>query len=193
MRICFATNNQHKLDEVRHGAGATLQILSLSDINCFEELPETRDTLEGNSLQKAEYVFEKFRVPCFADDTGLEVAALNNEPGVYSARYAGAQRNPDDNNRLLLMKLVDAGNRAAQFRTVFTFIDEQGIRTFEGVVKGAIIHEKRGTMGFGYDPLFVPDGYTTTFAEMTIAEKGAISHRAIALKKLIDFLRLHYQ
>lgn len=188
IKLCFATNNSHKLEEVRH-AIKHLQIVSLEEINCFEELPETRDTLEGNSLQKAEYVFDKYKVPCFADDTGLEVEALNNAPGVYSARYAGPQRNADDNINLLLKNLQGKTNLNARFRTVISLVGLQSSPVlFEGIVSGVIILERRGTSGFGYDPIFLPEGYAKTFAEMSMGEKNELSHRARAVKKLEAYL-----
>jgi len=193
MKLCFATNNAHKLSEVRHVAGSHNEILSLQEINCFEELPETRDTLEGNSLQKAEYVHTHYNIPCFADDTGLEVAALQGRPGVDSAHYAGPQRSSDDNIALLLKKLQGQTNRSAQFRTIITLI---GLTPepifFEGIVKGTIIAKPQGASGFGYDPVFVPDGYTATFAEMTMDAKNQLSHRARAMKKLEDYLKNHF-
>ncbi|AYB30342.1 RdgB/HAM1 family non-canonical purine NTP pyrophosphatase [Chryseolinea soli] len=193
MKLCFATNNAHKLSEVRHVAGPHIEILSLQEINCFEELPETRNTLEGNSLQKAEYVHTHYNIPCFADDTGLEVAALQGRPGVDSAHYAGPQRSSDDNIALLLKNLQGQSNRSAQFRTIITLI---GLTPepifFEGIVKGTITATPRGTAGFGYDPVFVPEGYTATFAEMTMDAKNQLSHRARALKKLEDYLKNHF-
>jgi XTP/dITP diphosphohydrolase len=191
MTICFATNNLHKLEEVRHAvAGEPINILSLSDINCFDELPETRDTLEGNSLQKAEYVFQHYNLPCFADDTGLEVEALSGSPGVYSARYAGDQRNSEDNITLLLKELQHKPNRRARFRTVITCIglSDRPVN-FEGVIDGEIVDARHGAGGFGYDPVFKPIGYDRTFAEMTLAEKNSLSHRARAVAQLIDYLQ----
>ena len=188
MRLCFATNNKHKIEEVAFAIKNKIAILSLSDIGCFEELPETRDTLEGNSLQKAEYVFTNFSIPCFADDTGLEVPALNNAPGVYSARYAGSQRNSDDNIELLLKNLNGTANRQAQFRTIITLIGLDKIYTFEGIVKVTIANERKGAGGFGYDPVFIPEGHARSFGEMSLEEKNQMSHRAIAVQKLISFL-----
>lgn len=189
MRLCFASNNKHKLEEIKNVVGRKFEILSLADIKCNEELPETRNTLEGNSLQKAEYVLQHYNTPCFADDTGLEVEALNGAPGVYSARYAGNHRNTDDNIALLLQNLKNDTNRKAQFRTVITLI---GIEAqpifFEGIIRGEIITEKRGSSGFGYDPVFIPEGHSRTFAEMTLEEKNQLSHRAIAVKKLAEYL-----
>jgi XTP/dITP diphosphohydrolase len=189
MRLCFATNNQHKVSEVRHALIGSIELLTLSEINCFEELPETMPTLEGNSLQKAAYVFDHYGIPCFADDTGLEVASLGGAPGVYSARYAGDQRSSEDNIVLLLKNLEGKNNRKAQFRTIFTLvgIEKQPV-VFEGKVEGDITTVKRGTSGFGYDPVFVPSGHQLTFAEMDLASKNTISHRALATKKLIDYL-----
>jgi len=193
MRLCFATNNAHKLQEARHVAGPDFEILSLQEINCFEELPETQKTIEGNSLQKADYVFSRYNIACFADDTGLEVPALNGQPGVDSAHYAGPQRSSTDNIALLLKNLEGHANRAAQFRTIITLV---GLTPepvfFEGIVKGNIITTPRGASGFGYDPVFVPEGYTTTFAEMSLADKNQLSHRARAMKKLEDYLKIHF-
>lgn len=187
--ICFATNNKHKLEEVRSILGPDFRILSLSDLPFDEELPETKDTFQENSLQKAEYLFNRFKMPCFADDSGLEVGSLNGEPGVFSARYAGNHKNDEDNIELLLKNLKGKSDRKAQFRTVITFIDQQGEHHFfEGVVKGTIINDKKGTSGFGYDPVFIPEGYAKTFAQMGPLEKNAISHRSIAVKKLAKFL-----
>jgi XTP/dITP diphosphohydrolase len=190
-RLALATNNRHKLEEVKFILGDQIELLTLEDIGCREELAEDRETLEGNSLQKGEYVFNKYKVSCFADDTGLEVAALNGAPGIYSARYAGPQRNADDNIALLLKNLEEVINRQAQFRTVITLVSENGVHQFEGVVKGCIIEERRGTQGFGYDPVFVPDGFSETLAEMTMEEKNKISHRARAMQKLVDFLKVN--
>lgn len=189
MTLCFATHNEHKVKEVRAILGEAFNLVGLNDIGCAEELSEDKVTLEGNSLQKAEYVFRKFNTSCFADDTGLEVEALNNEPGVYSARYAGEQRSAEDNMNLLLRKLNNQDNRKAKFRTVITLMTPEGIRQFEGEVKGVIVNEKRGTLGFGYDPIFLPDGFSKTLAEMSLEEKSAISHRARAFKKLVAYLK----
>jgi XTP/dITP diphosphohydrolase len=188
--ICFATNNQHKLLEVKAAIPNNIRILSLADIKCHEELPETRDTLEGNSLQKAEYVLANYGVPCFADDTGLEVESLDGKPGVYSARYAGPQRNSSDNINLLLRELVSTANRRARFRTIFTMVEATTppVR-FEGIVTGSITMTPRGNDGFGYDPVFQPDGFNVTFAEMSMQQKNSLSHRARALQKLLVHLR----
>jgi len=189
MTLCFATHNQHKVKEVQAILGEAFILKGLDEIGCSEELQEDKDTLEGNSLQKADYVFRKFGVSCFADDTGLEVEALNNEPGVISARYAGEQRSAEDNMNLLLRNLATKENRNARFRTVITLITPEGIRQFEGEVQGKIIDDKRGTEGFGYDPIFLPDGFSKTLAEMSLAEKSVISHRARAFKKLVAYLK----
>ncbi len=188
MNLCFATNNKHKLEEIQALLGSEFQILSLQDIGCHEELAEDQDTLEGNSLQKAEYVFKKYAVPCFADDSGLEVEALNGAPGVYSARYAGLQRNHDDNMTLLIKNLEGKSNRDAKFRAVITLINVQGQYQFEGILKGVIRSDRKGSGGFGYDPIFQPEGFTKTLAEMSMEEKNKISHRARAVQKLVDFL-----
>jgi XTP/dITP diphosphohydrolase len=188
--LCIASNNRHKIEEIRDIIGSTFKVVDLEDIGCFEELPETRETLEDNSLQKAEYVLQHYNVPCFADDSGLEVEALLGEPGVYSARYAGPQRNSDDNINLLLKNLGDNSNRKARFRTVITLVGlEPKPVHFEGVVNGSIIDSKRGASGFGYDPIFVPDGHNRTYAEMSLREKSLLSHRAIAVKKLESYLK----
>lgn len=189
MEICFATNNENKLAEVQKMLPDTIKLKTLAQIGCNEELPETQTTLEGNARQKAQYVFEHFEINCFADDTGLEVEALNGEPGVYSARYAGEQRNNLDNIKLLLEKLQGQSNRKARFRTIITLILDGEYFDFEGVVEGKITEEVRGKEGFGYDPVFVPDGYNKTFAEMTSEEKNQISHRGKAIEKLVAYLR----
>lgn len=189
MKLCMATNNRHKLEEISHALGGTVELVTLEDIGCFEELAEDQNTLEGNSLQKAEYVFKNYGAYCFADDTGLEVEALNGEPGVYSARYAGSQRNSEDNMKLLLRNLRGSTNKNAQFRTVITLMVQSGTHQFEGILKGTIIPEPRGNMGFGYDPIFLPEGYSKTLAELTLEEKNKISHRARAIARLADFLR----
>lgn len=189
--ICFATNNKHKLEEINALLGNEIKVVGLEEIGCIEELAEEQDTLEGNSLQKAEYIYKKYGVSCFADDTGLEVEALNGEPGVYSARYAGSQRRAEDNMNLLLANMQGKENRKAQFRTVITYITQEGESQFEGVLTGTIINEKIGDGGFGYDPIFRPDSKTKTLAEMTMEEKNSISHRARAVEKLVHFLKKH--
>ena len=189
-KLCFATNNAHKLEEIQAILGDSFELLSLKDINCTKELPETGNTLEANSLQKAQYLYDHYQVNCFADDSGLEVHALGGEPGVDSAHYAGPQRSHADNINLLLKNLTDETDRSAQFRTVITLIQNGKVSQFEGSIKGQIISELRGNEGFGYDPIFIPEGYTTTFAEMSLAEKGKISHRAKAFGKLVAFLEV---
>lgn len=169
--------------------GSSFSFLSLADIGCNDDLPETQSTLEGNALQKARFVFKRYNMSCFADDTGLEVEALNGEPGVYSARYAGPERNAEANMDLLLKKLEEKPNRSARFRTVIALIDQNGEHLFEGIVEGTILREKRGAEGFGYDPIFQPQGYTHTFAEMPLAEKNQVSHRARAVEKLCAYLK----
>jgi XTP/dITP diphosphohydrolase len=191
MKICFATNNLHKLAEIRQLLGEGITLLSLKDIGCEEELPENQDTLEGNSREKADYVFENYQVSCFADDTGLEVDSLNGEPGVYSARYAGPQKSSEDNIHLLLENLQWKTNRSAQFRTVITLILDGEEHQFEGVVRGQITKDLKGVEGFGYDPVFVPQGYEQTFAEMSMEQKNAISHRGQAVAKLVNFLKAY--
>lgn len=189
MRLCFATNNQHKLKEVRALLKNSSSILSLSDIGCVEELAEEQNTIPGNSFQKANYVFQKYKVSCFADDSGLEVDALNGEPGVDSAHYAGPQRSFEDNMNLLLKNMDGQSQRGAQFRTVITLVTTQTTKQFEGVLRGQILFNKRGNGGFGYDPIFLPDGYSRTLAEMSLDEKNKISHRSIAVAKLVEYLR----
>lgn len=189
MTLCFATNNIHKVKEIQALVGNAHQLLSLRDVGCEEELAEEQDTIEGNSLQKAQYVYDHYQVACFADDTGLEVEALNGEPGVYSARYAGEQRNAEDNMQLLLKNLKDKSNLNARFRTVITLITPKGTHQFEGILNGTITFDKRGTQGFGYDPVFVPEGYQQTLAELDLIEKNKISHRARAIQKLVLFLK----
>ena len=186
--LVFATNNLNKLKEVRALLPNFIELKSLSNINCFEEISETATTLEGNAILKADFVTQKFQLNCFADDTGLEVESLNGTPGVYSARYSGEGGTSEKNIEKLLFNLKDKSNRNAQFRTVIA-LNLSGKQTlFEGVCKGKIIKEKRGIKGFGYDPIFIPDDYTKTFAEMNIDEKGTISHRGKAIQKLIQFL-----
>ena len=191
VQIVAATNNQHKLSEIRPLIEPDFRILSLEDIGCHHDLPETKETLEGNSLQKASYVYERYHLPCFADDTGLEIEALHGAPGVYSARYAGEQRNSDDNIDLLLTNLSGAKNRRGQFRTIITLLGIGGTHIFEGVLRGVILEERRGAAGFGYDPVFQPDGFSKTLAELSMEEKNRISHRGLAVAKLVDFLKRH--
>lgn len=186
--LVFATNNKHKLDEVKKITNHLVTILSLSEINCHDEIPETADTLEGNALQKARYIKEHFGYDCFADDTGLEVEALDNAPGVYSARYAGPDHDAEANMKKLLSEMEGKENRKARFRTVIALIREGEEYLFDGQINGQIIQEKRGNAGFGYDPVFMPDTYTQTFAELGDNIKNGISHRALAVQKLVSFL-----
>ena len=196
-KIVFATNNQHKLDEIRSILGDMFEIVSLRDIGCHEDIPETGTTLEANARQKAEYIFEKYGLSCFADDTGLEVDALGGAPGVYSARYAGGEGHDSEANmQKLLCELGENNNRKARFRTVIALILSEvrseapcEVLFFEGIVNGNIAREKHGTEGFGYDPIFVPDGYDKSFAELGMDIKNNISHRARAVKKLAEYLR----
>ena len=191
MRLCFASNNAHKLDEIRPLLPAGIELLSLADIGCHEELPETQPTLEGNARQKAQYVWDHDGVACFADDTGLEVTALNGEPGVYSARYAGPQREAADNVAKLLHELATQPDRRARFRTVISLVlGAEVAHEFSGEVQGTIAAAPIGGRGFGYDPVFVPgEGDGRTFAEMTLAEKNLLSHRARAVAGLVAFLK----
>ena len=188
MKLVFASNNKHKITEIQQLVGDKFQILSLEDIGCNVDIPETADTIEGNAILKARYVYKKYGFSCFADDTGLEIEALHGEPGVYSARYAGSQRNSEDNMGLVLANLRNETNRAAQFKTIIALHLGQEQYVFEGIVKGQITLEKRGENGFGYDPIFQPEDNLKTFAQMTLEEKAAISHRGRAVAKLIDFL-----
>ena len=192
MKIVFATNNKHKLSEIRDILGNEIEVLSLDEINCHADIPETSDTLEGNALQKAHYVYDNYHISCFADDTGLEVDALGGEPGIYSARYAGNNHDSEANMTKLLAKLGDNKNRKARFRTVIALIlDGKNVeeKIFEGIVEGSIIKERRGGEGFGYDPIFQPEGYNHTFAEFGSDIKNKISHRARATAKLVDELK----
>ena len=188
-KIIFATNNKHKLKEVKELLKGTVEVLGLDEAGVQEDVPETADTLEGNALQKARYINNKLNVDCFADDTGLEVNALDGAPGVYSARYAGPQRSAADNIVKLLAELKGETNRKAQFKTVIALIQNGEEYVFEGVVKGEITTSKCGSEGFGYDPVFRPDGSELTFAEMSLEEKNNVSHRAAAVQKLVQFLQ----
>jgi XTP/dITP diphosphohydrolase len=186
--LCFATNNKHKLGEVSRLIKSDFKILSLEDIGCLEEVPETLPTIRENSLAKADYVFRNYHIDCFADDTGLEVNALGGEPGVLSARYAGDNKNSEDNIDLLLRNLLKKDDRSALFRTVITLIIGGNSYQFEGIIKGIITDKRRGNQGFGYDPVFLPHNYDLTFAEMSIDQKNLISHRSVAIRKLVEFL-----
>ena len=188
-RLVFATNNAYKLEEIRAILGNSIEILSLADIHCHADIPETADTLEGNARQKSRYVYEHYGLDCFADDTGLEVESLGGAPGVYSARYADGQGHDSQANMNKLLKEMEEKNdRKAQFRTIISLIEKGEERQFEGIVKGQITREKRGESGFGYDPIFQPDGYETTFAELGSDIKNRISHRARAVAALCDYL-----
>jgi XTP/dITP diphosphohydrolase len=189
MKIVFATNNEHKLSEIRDILGETIEVLSLKDIGCDVDIPETGKTLEENALQKAQYVYDHYHIDCFADDTGLEVEALNGAPGVYSARYAGGEGHDSEANMTKLLKeLANNNNRKARFRTIIALILQGAIHEFEGIVNGEITRERSGVEGFGYDPIFQPDGYDKTFAELGTDIKNQISHRARATQKLADYL-----
>lgn len=189
MKLIFATQNQHKAKEIQALLPSEFEVLTLNDIDIQEDIPETSDTLEGNASQKSHYILHHFSMDCFSDDTGLEILAINNEPGVYSARYAGPAKNADDNMNLVLAKLKGKSDRSAQFRTVISLILDGKEHLFEGVVKGKIIEEKRGGDGFGYDPIFVPEDQDKTFAELSMEEKNKMSHRARAFEKMIHFLK----
>lgn len=188
MDLVFATNNKHKLQEVKHIIGDRFNIISLNELECFEDIPETENTLEGNALLKARYIHQRFNCNCFADDTGLEIEALDGKPGVFSARYAGEQCSFEDNIHKILLELEGKTNRSALFRTVIALIINDKEYLFEGNIKGKIIDSKKGIAGFGYDPVFIPEGYSETFAEMGNDLKNTISHRALAIQKLTEFL-----
>lgn len=188
MTLVFATANQNKVKEIQALIPDSIRLLGLSDIQCLEEIPETQPTVEGNAAQKAFYVFEKYHHNCFADDTGLEVEALDNRPGVMSARYAGDAKNASDNMDKLLAELKNETNRTARFKTIISLVINGEETLFEGVVEGTILKEKRGEKGFGYDPIFLPHGSDRSFAEMELAEKNKISHRALAVNKLVAYL-----
>jgi XTP/dITP diphosphohydrolase len=189
MQLVFASNNKNKIKEIQLLVPSDIQILSLEDIGCLEDIPETADTIEVNAILKANYISENYGYNCFADDTGLEVEALDGEPGVYSARYAGEHRDANDNMEKLLANLEGKSNRNAQFKTVIALNLDGKQNLFAGVINGKIIEEKIGTNGFGYDPIFIADGYSKTFAELTLEEKSVISHRGLAVKQLVDFLK----
>lgn len=188
MKLCFATNNQHKIEEIKLLVGNRHQVYSLRDVGCEQDLAEDQNTLEGNSLQKAKFVFDQFQVACFADDTGLEAEALDGKPGVDTAHYSGT-RDANSNINLLLKNLEGITHRMAQFRTVITFVSPTVTKQFEGIVKGTIAIERKGTAGFGYDPIFIPSGSNLSLAQMSMEQKNKISHRALAMEKLIAFLK----
>ena len=191
-KLAFATNNLHKLEEVSAILSNQIELLSLNDINCHTDIPETADTLEGNALLKSQFIYENYGMNCFADDTGLEVEALEGAPGVYSARYAGDGHNSEANMIKLLNNLKEKNNRKAQFRTAISLIIDGNKYLFEGIIKGEIGITKRGDSGFGYDPIFIPEGYNETFAELGSDIKNKISHRALAINKLCEFLHSLY-
>jgi XTP/dITP diphosphohydrolase len=188
MKLVFATNNLNKLKEVQEMLPNTIKLLSLKDINCFEEIEETEMSLEGNAKLKADYITQKYGYNCFSDDTGLEVESLNGKPGVYSARYAGEPSNSENNMQKLLSKLKNSSNRKAQFRTAVSLNINDDNFIFEGICKGVILEKKQGEKGFGYDPIFKPENHAESFAQMSSEEKNIISHRGIAIKKLVRFL-----
>ncbi len=190
MKLVFASNNNNKIKEIQQLLPATIQIVSLLDIGCIEDIPETANTIEGNAILKANYVTEKFGLNCFADDSGLEVDALNGAPGVFSARYAGEPKNDDNNTNKLLANLKGETNKKANFKTVICLNLNGKQHLFTGIINGKIIEEKFGTNGFGYDPIFIADGYSKTFAELTMEEKSSISHRGLAVKQLVGFLSI---
>jgi len=188
-KLIFATNNLHKLQEIKQILPPEFELLSLEDLGCNEEIPETGDTLEINATQKSRYIWNKYVIGCFADDTGLEIEALGNEPGVYSARYAGESRSATANMEKVLEKMKNITNRKARFRCVISLIINGEETHFEGIVKGEILPEKQGSSGFGYDPIFRPEGFDYSFAEMSAEEKNQISHRGRAVNKLIEYLK----
>jgi XTP/dITP diphosphohydrolase len=189
MKLVFTTNNKHKLEEVRAIVGDRVEILSLNDINCHDDIPETADTLQGNALIKARHIYEKYGMDCFADDTGLEVDTLNGEPGVYSARYAGNECDSEANMHKLLQNLIGKSDRKAQFRTVIALIINGEEKLFNGIVKGTISEDKMGNSGFGYDPIFIPEGFSESFAQMSGDMKNSISHRYRATEQLSNYLK----
>lgn len=189
MTLCLATRNAHKLEEIRAKLGNRFRLISLDDVGCTEELPETTDTISGNSLQKAQFVFEHYNVACVADDSGLEIDALGGAPGVHSAYYAGPQRSHEDNIQKVLGELRNTTQRSAQFRTVLTLVTANGMQVFEGILRGNILHEPRGKNGFGYDPIFQPEGINLSLAQLSMEEKNEISHRARAIEKLVSYFQ----
>ena len=189
MDLVFATNNKHKLEELQAILGNQFKLLSLKDIGCNEEIPEEQETLEGNANQKSSFVFDKYGYNCFADDTGLEIEALNGEPGVYSARYAGEAKLAEANMEKVLQNMAKINNRKARFRTVISLIIDGHEKQFEGIVDGNILEAKKGDSGFGYDPIFQPNGFDVSFAEMELADKNKISHRGRAVQKLVEYLK----
>lgn len=189
LKLVFATNNKNKIKEIKHLIGNSIELLSLADIGCVEDIPETADTIEENAIQKAEYVYKNYGFNCFADDTGLEIEALNGEPGVFSARYAGEQRSAEDNMNKVLDKMKNERDRRARFKTVISLIIDGNLNSFEGIVDGKITQVKSGNEGFGYDPIFKPEGFELTYSEMDLELKNKMSHRALATNKLIVHLK----
>ena len=189
LRLLFASQNRHKIEEIKPLLPSSIELQSLTEVNYFDEIPETSPTLAGNALQKAQFIFNKFQMPCFADDTGLEIDALDGRPGVYSARYAGENKSADDNIQKILGELQGIENRSAAFKTVIALVGlTDKPLLFEGIVKGSITKDKQGTNGFGYDPVFMPEGYSITFAQMSLDEKNKLSHRSKAVKKFAEWL-----
>ncbi|MDP3912835.1 MAG: non-canonical purine NTP diphosphatase [Bacteroidota bacterium] len=191
MKLVFATNNLHKLQEIKQMLNGSFELLCLNDIGCEDDIPENQATLEGNAAEKSFFIYNKYGLNCFADDTGLEIEALNGEPGVYSARYAGEERSAGNNMDLVLARLDKINNRKARFRTVISLVIDGNETQFEGIVDGQILEEKRGETGFGYDPIFKPDESDRSFAEMPMDEKNKISHRGRAVQKLVEYLIQH--
>ncbi|HRG17498.1 MAG TPA: non-canonical purine NTP diphosphatase [Flavobacterium lutivivi] len=189
MKLVFASSNNHKINEIKKLLPENIELLGLNDIQCFDEIPETAETIEGNAILKADYIKNNYGLNCFADDSGLEIEALNGQPGVYSARYAGEPKDDNKNIDKVLLNLHNQTNRKANFKTVICLNLNDKQYLFTGIVNGSIINAKKGDNGFGYDPIFVPDGYDKTFAQMTFEEKNQISHRAKAVMQMIDFLK----
>jgi len=193
MKLVFATNNRNKLKELQSILGDTIDLVSLKDIGCNVDIPETGSTLEENASIKAAYVYKHYSLNCFADDTGFEIDSLNGEPGIYSARYAGEDKDSNDNMEKVLQKLEGQKNRKAQFRTIISLWLDGKEKLFEGLVRGTILTKKQGDSGFGYDPIFIPEGFDCSFAEMSLRKKNSISHRGIAVQKLAAFLKKYYK
>ncbi len=193
MKLVFATANRNKFEEINHKISNIIQLINLNDLGYSEEIPETHLTLEENAAEKAFFIYRRFKLDCFADDTGLEINALSGRPGVFSARYAGKESCSENNIRKVLKELKGVSNREAQFRTVIALVNGGKLITFEGCIRGEILEEQRGDMGFGYDPIFRPCGFIKTFAEMSLEEKNKISHRTIAVNKLVDYLKNKYR
>ncbi len=189
MKLVFATANQNKANEIQSLIPPSIEVLTLNDIHCSEEIPETQANIEGNASQKAFYVYNKYQHNCFADDTGLEVDALDGRPGVFSARYAGESKSAEDNMSKILLEMKGISNRKARFKTIISLVINGEEKQFEGVVSGVILSQRQGEKGFGYDPIFLPDGFTMSFAEMDSSQKNKISHRAIAVNKLVEYLK----